>query len=151
MVTKTLETVVLPILESASFAHDIIGGGNTVKFDFNVPLHSFHWRIVDHTKPQVLSIEVGDLVSIAPDTHGILERVNERTEDCFGKFSLVNMETLKYCLELPYTEETSPAAFQHALLLALDIVATAYGGWLRASKQYHWDKGLFEKIKQAFG
>ena len=76
MITKTLETVVLPILESASFAYDIIGGGNTVKFDSNVPPHGIHWRIVDHTKPQVLSIEAVDLVSIAPDTPGILERVN---------------------------------------------------------------------------
>jgi hypothetical protein len=106
VVTKTLETLVVPILESASFAYDIIEGGNTVKFDSNVPLHSIHWRIVDHTKPQVLSIEVVDLVSIAPDTPGILERVNTHTEDCFGKFSLVNMESLKYCLELPYTEES---------------------------------------------
>ena len=149
--TKTLETLVLPILESASFTYDIIEGGSTVKFDFNVPLHSSHWRIVDHTKPQVLSIEVVDLVSIAPDTPGVLERVNDHTEGCFGKFSLVNMESLNYCLELPYTEETSPAEFQHALLLALDTVATCYGGWLRASRQYHWDKDLFERIKEAFG
>ena len=63
----------------------------------------------------------------------------------------MNMESLNYCLELPYTEETSPAAFQHALLLALDTVTSAYGGWLRVSKQYLWDKGLFERIKEAFG
>ena len=58
MASKTLETVVVPILEAASFNDNIIGGGNTVMFDSKVPPHSIHWRIVDHTKPQVLSIYV---------------------------------------------------------------------------------------------
>jgi hypothetical protein len=144
MVTKTLKTLVIPTLTSAPFTYEIIGSGKTVTFDFKVPQFTSHWAVVDHTKPQILSIEACNLVSFAPEYTDVLQRVNALNEECIGKFCLVNQDRLDYCLELPYTKGTPPAAFQHALFLALDTVATNYEAWLQSMR-------LFDRIKAAFG
>jgi hypothetical protein len=77
-------------------------------------------------------------------------------ETCIGKFSIVDQGCLTYCLELPYTHESTPALFQHALYLALDTVATHHEGWQKSAgisllgKGLH-EQGLFDRIKEAFG
>jgi hypothetical protein len=164
VVTKTLEKLVLPVLEAAPFAYGVYKSGNTVSFDVKLPRFTSRWRVVDHTRSQVLAIEVQNIVMFGPDATGALVRANERSNECFGKFSLVKSpislspelgyllcrERLTYCLELPYIEDTTPAAFHHALFLAFDTVATNYEGW-RNMSDGHKEKGLYDRIKDAFG
>jgi hypothetical protein len=147
VVTKVLETLVIPVLEAAPFSYELTGSGKSITFDVKLPRFSSYWRVVDHTQSQVLSIEGVNLVSFAADDPDILARANELNQQCVGKFSLVDQEHLIYCLELPYSYQTPQASFQHALLLALDTVATQDEGWRMHSRPY---KTLFEKIDEIF-
>jgi hypothetical protein len=147
VVTKTLEKLVLPVLETAPFTYEITGNGKTITFDVKLPRFTSQWRVVDHTTSQVLSIEAVNLVSFAAEGAVILAEANELNQQCAGKFSLVSQEHLTYCLELPYSPQTPQASFQHAMFLALDTVAAHDEGWRMHSRPY---KTIFEKIDEIF-
>ena len=156
MASKTLEKLVLPALKSELFTRGTFRSGTLLSFDWKIPQSTIHWTVVDHTKQQVLEIKTLNIASVAPDDMNILRRVNYINETCIGKFSIVDQDRLAYCLELPYTQESTPALFQHALYLALDTVASHHEGWQQAArvsllgKGLH-EAGLFDRIKEAFG
>jgi hypothetical protein len=117
---------------------------------------TYIWRVVDHTKQQVLAIEARNIASVAPDDTELQLQINAVNDTCIGKFSIVDQDRLDYCLELPYTQESTPALFQHALFLALDTVAAHYESWQEAARVSLLGKdlneaGLFDRIKEAFG
>jgi hypothetical protein len=58
---------------------------------------------------------------------------------------------LKYVLELPYVDESTPTAFAHAFSLACDAVGINYQGWLNLSKESNPDGDLFTQVADAFG
>jgi hypothetical protein len=156
VVTKTLETLVLPALKSELFTRGSFRSGTVIMFDWKTPQFTIHWTVVDHTKQQVIEIKTTKIASVAPDDTDILLKVNAVNETCIGKFSVVNQERLTYCLELPYTQESTPALFQHALYVALDTVVTHYEGWQQAARvsllsKDLQEKGLFDRVKDAFG
>jgi hypothetical protein len=148
MTTKTLETVVIPVLKHAPFLSKVTDNGHTVLFVFKASRFTSHWTVVDHTKSQVLAIEARNIVTFPPDDTDILKLLNDRLESCIGKFWLADQKHLKYCLELPYTEHTTPGDFQHALFLALDTVATNYLGWWEDASSYD---SLFQQVADIFG
>jgi hypothetical protein len=156
MVTKTLEKLVRPVLKSELFTRGTFRSGTLLSFDWKSPQFTIHWTVVDHIKQQVLEIKTLNLASVAPDDTEILRKVHAVNETYIGKFSIVDRGHLRYCLELPYTHESTPALFQHALFLALDTVATHHEGWQQAAgisllgKELH-EQGLFDRIKDAFG
>jgi hypothetical protein len=147
VVANVLETLVIPVLEAAPFTYELTVSEKSITFAVKLPRFTSHWRVVDHTQSQVLAIEGRSLVSFAADDPAILVRANELNQQCVGKFSLVNQADLTYCLELPYTPQTPQASFQHAMLLALDTVATHDDGWRMHSRPY---QDLFKKIDEIF-
>ena len=156
MATKSLETLVLPVLASMPVTMQRSANSSLIRFGWKIFQATYIWRVVDHTKQQVLAIEVRNIASVAPDDTDFLLQINAVNDTCIGKFSIVDQDRLAYCLELPYTQESTPALFQHALFLALDTVATHHEGWLQAAKvsvlqnDLH-EAGLFDRIKDAFG
>jgi hypothetical protein len=146
--TKTLETLVLPVLKHAPFLSKVSDNGTAVLFVFKVSRFTSHWTVVDHTKSQVLTIEAKNIVTFPPDDTDILKLLNGRLEQCIGKFWLADQKHLKYCLELPYTEHTSPGDFQHALFLALDTVANNYTGWWEDTSPYDT---IYQQMADIFG
>ncbi len=156
MVSKTMEKLVLPVLKSELYTRGTFQSGKLLSFDWRTPQFTIHWFVVDHIKQQVIEMKTANLASVAPDDMNILRRVNMVNETCIGKFSIVDQDRLTYCLELPYTQESTPALFQHALFLALDTVVTHHEGWQQAarasllSEGLH-EKGLFDRIKDNFG
>jgi hypothetical protein len=156
VVTKTMEKLVLPALKSELFTRGTFQSGKLLSFDWRTPQFTIHWFVVDHIKSQVIEMKTASIASVAPDDMNILRKVNMVNETCIGKFSIVDQGRLTYCLELLYTQESTPALFQHALYLALDTVTTHHEGWQQAarvsllSKDLH-ETGLFERIKDAFG
>jgi hypothetical protein len=165
MPTEALKTLVLPVLNRAPFAYDVCGKADSVTFIHKFSQFTSKWRIVDYPKSHVLSIEAYDIVPFSPEAPGIHKRLYERSDKSFGKFTLEMgvykydwVPYLKYVLELPYVDETTPAAFEHAFTIARDAVGTTYHGWLKASNESRCsgsegidDKGLFDRIKDAFG
>jgi hypothetical protein len=154
--TKTLETLVLPVLASMPVTMQRSGNSSLIRFGWKIYQATYIWRVVDHAKQQVLALETQNIASVAPDDTDILQQINAVNDTCIGKFSIVDQDRLAYCLELPYTQESTPAVFQHALFLALDMVATHHEGWQQAAKvsvlseDLH-EAGLFDRIKDAFG
>jgi hypothetical protein len=86
--------MVIPILDSAPFTYAVSGDENTVKFIVRLSRFTSHWQVVDHLKPQVLTIEALHPISFTAEPTDVLERVNERNADCIGKFRLVNGQHL---------------------------------------------------------
>jgi hypothetical protein len=156
VVTKALEKLVRPALKSELYTRGAFRSGTVLSFDWRTPQSTIHWLVVDHSKQQVLAIETAKLASVAPDDTAILRKVNAVNATCIGKFRIVDQDRLTYCLELPYTQESPPALFQHALFLALDTVVTHHESWQQAArvsllgKGLH-EAGLFDRIKEAFG
>jgi hypothetical protein len=154
--TKTLETLVLPVLASMPVTMQRSGNSSLVRFGWKIYQATYIWRVVDHVKQQILALETKNIASVAPDDTDILQQINAVNDTCIGKFSIVDQGRLDYCLEQPYSQESTPAVFQHALFLALDTVAIHHEGWQQAakvsvlSKDLH-EAGLFDRIKDAFG
>ena len=156
MATKSLETLVLPVLASMPVTMQRSGNSSLVRFGWKIFQATYIWRVVDHTKQQVLTIEARNIASVAPDDTELQLQINAVNDTCIGKFSIVDQDRLDYCLELPYTQESTPALFQHALFLALDTVAAHYESWQEAARVSLLGKdlneaGLFDRIKEAFG
>jgi hypothetical protein len=124
--------------------------------EFSTSQFSSYWYVRDHPKQQLLTIHGSPAISVPQNAPGILARLNEINEECAGKFLLVNQKSINYCLELPYTAETTQAMFHHALNLALDTMVTQYEGWQKAAEESRcspdgFEQGLFDRIKEAFG
>jgi hypothetical protein len=149
--TKTLETLVIPVLASMPVTMQRSGNSSLIRFGWKIYQATYIWRVVDHAKQQVLALETGNIASVAVDDTDILQQINAVNDTCIGKFSIVDQEHLRYCLELPYTQESTPAVFQHALFLALDTVATHHEGWQSVLSKGLHEQGLFDRIKEAFG
>src|ERR671914_74562 len=125
MPTEALKTLVIPVLNCAPFTFDVCGKADTVTFTRKFLQFTSQWRVVDHPKSHVLSIEAYDLVPFSPAAPDIYKRLYERSDKSFGKFTLEMgvykydwVPCLKYVLELLYVDETTPAAFEHALTVA---------------------------------
>jgi hypothetical protein len=156
VVTNALEQLVLPALKSELYTRGTYRSGMVLSFDWKTPQSTMHWLVVDHSNSQVLAIETAKLASVAPDDTAILKKVNAVNAACIGKFSIVDQDRLTYCLELPYTQASPPALFQHALFLALDTVVTHQERWQQAARVSLLGKdphaaGLFDRMKDAFG
>ena len=158
MKEQILQNLVLPALKPDHIRPFPFSGKTRIVFEYTTPQFSIYWQVTDHPKQQLLAIESSGLVTVPPGASGILilARLNETNAACVGKFTLADEKRIVYCLELPYTAETTQAMVQHALNLAFDTVVTQYEGLRKAAKassvsEGEFDKRLFDRIKEAFG
>jgi hypothetical protein len=131
MTTKALETLAIPVLEEVHPHFDISEDGEALLFILRSSEFTLQWAVLDHSELRLLSIEAWNIVAFALTDNCALDLSNQLNRKCAGKFWRDDQGHVDYCLELPYTENTTPREFEHALYLALGTVSTHYQGWMR--------------------
>jgi putative sensory transduction regulator len=132
MATKPLDTLAIPVLEDAQFIYEISGDGEALLFILRSPEFTLQWAVIDYPLMGLLSIEAWNVVAFQPADNKALQLCNQFNGKCAGKFGLDDLGHLQYCLDLPYTESTTPSDFEHALVLAVSTVSNNYEVWMRA-------------------
>jgi hypothetical protein len=122
MLTTALQRLVTPVLQDAAYSFKPETLSNTVLFLASNHRSIVPGAVVDYQHLHVLAI----IVSLPPMGNS-LSVTNALNRKQLGKLTVDGQGRLDYVLELPYTRRTTPAAFAHALELALLTVMRV--GW----------------------